>query len=281
MAGIFETRLGGALSEAWWLADRSCPRSGDPGARRPRALFPLGRQRTQHGMKLRIVIVDDNRLFRDGLAAMLKTQPDLTVVASVPNGEDALQRVPAAKPHVVLLDQAFRNGDALELAHSVRQASPHTKVIVMGLLPLQDDVVAYVRAGVSGFVLKAATLDDFLHAIRAVAAGANVLPPPLTVSLFSQIAHEAVRLNERHALKATQLTKREQEVVELITSGLTNKEISSQLHRSPHTIRSHVHNVLEKLALRNRVQIAAYGHGRDGSHAPAEALAASRIAHED
>ncbi len=225
-------------------------------------------------MTIRLFVVDDNRLFRDALAAMLNQQHDLNVIAALANGEEALRRAPAAKPDVVLLDQALRNGDALQLAQTVRQASPRTKVIVMGLLPLQDDVVAYVRAGVSGFVLKAATFDDFLHAIRSVSQGANVLPPPLTVSLFSQIADLAVRQGERHALNAMRLTKRERDVVDLIATGLSNKEISSRLHLSTHTIRSHVHNVLEKLALRSRLQIAAYLHAEEpprssaGPHTP-------------
>ena len=218
-------------------------------------------------MKLRLFLVDDNRLFRDGLAAMLNAQGDLTVVAALADVEEALRRVPAAKPDVVLLDQALRDGDALQLSRAMRQASPETKVIVMGLLPMQDDVVAYVQAGVSGFVLKAATLDDLLHAVRAVAQRANILPPPLTVSLFSQIADLAVRRGESHALQAVRLTKREREVVDLIAAGMSNKEIAQRLHLATHTIRSHVHNVLEKLVLRSRLQIAAYMHAKDPSQA--------------
>ncbi|OLD95292.1 MAG: hypothetical protein DMD31_08130 [Gemmatimonadetes bacterium] len=217
-------------------------------------------------MKLRLLVIDDNRLFRDGLAGMLNAQDDLTVVAALADGEEALRRVPAAKPDVVLVDQALRNGDALQLAQTVRQASPKTKVILMGLLPIHEDVVQYVQAGVSGFVLKAATLDDFLHAIRSVAQGANILPPPLTVSLFSQIAGLAVLRGEDQALKAVQLTKREREVVDLIAAGMSNKEIAHRLHLATHTIRSHVHNVLEKLALHSRLQIAAYMHAKEPSH---------------
>src|SRR5256885_11578747 len=118
----------------------------------------------------------------------------------------------------------------------------------MGLLPIQEDVVEYVRAGVSGFVLKAATLDDFLHAIRAVAQGANILPPPLTVSLFSQIAGLAVRRGEERALKAVQLTKREREVVELIAAGMSNKEIDRKSTRlnSSHLVISYAVFCLKK-----------------------------------
>jgi len=216
-------------------------------------------------MKLRLLLVDDNRLFREGLAEMFNTQRDLTVVAALADGDEALRRVPATKPHVILLDQALRNGNALELARTVRQASPETKVIMMGFLPIEEDVVEYVRAGVSGFVLKAATLDDFLHAIRSVAQGANILPPSLTVSLFSQVAGLATRKGEGQALEAVRLTKREREVVDLIASGMSNKEIAHQLHVATHTIRNHVHNALEKLALHSRLQIAAYMHAQQPS----------------
>jgi DNA-binding NarL/FixJ family response regulator len=213
-------------------------------------------------MKLRLFLVDDNRLFRDGLAGMLNTQHDLTVVAALADGEEALRRVPAAKPDVILLDQALRNGNALQLARTVRQAAPETKVVVMGFLPIEEDLVEYVRAGVSGFVLKAATLDDFLHAIRSVAQGANVLPASMTVSLFSQIADLAARESKGHIPTAVRLTKREREVVALIAAGLGNNEIAHQLHVARHTIKSHVHNVLEKLALHSRLQIAAYMHAK-------------------
>src|SRR4029077_17127661 len=127
-------------------------------------------------MKLRLLLVDDNRLFREGLAKMFNTQRDLTVVAALADGDEALRSVPATKPHVILLDQALRNGNALQLARTGRQASPETKVIMMGFLPIEEDVVEYVRAGVSGFVLTAATLDDFPHPRRSVGPRAHVPP---------------------------------------------------------------------------------------------------------
>ena len=232
-------------------------------------------------MKLRVCLVDDNRLSRDGLAALLNTQHDLTVVAALANGEEALRRVLAAKPDVVLLNRELRNRDVLQLTQAVRQASPETKVIVIGVLPLQEDVVEYVRAGVSGFVLKAATLDDFLHAIRSVAQGTNILPPPLTVSLFSQIADLPSRQDQGQGLRAVRLTKREQEVVDLIAAGMSNQEIAQQLHLATHTIRSHVHNVLKKLALRSRLQVAAYAHAKHPPSSWSRALPPARVVQKE
>ena len=135
----------------------------------------------------------------------------------------------------------------------------------MDLVPLQEDVLIFVQAGVSGFILKDATVDDFLKTIRSVKDGAKVLPPHLTESLFSQIIEKAV--NESNSLKvidAVKMTKRERQVIELVADGLTNKEIAQSLHLSTFTVKSHIHNILEKLALHTRVQIAKYAHTSNG-----------------
>ena len=132
---------------------------------------------------------------------------------------------------------------------------------MMDLIPLQADVLEFVQAGVSGFILKDATVNDFLKTIRSVAKGLQILPPNLTGSLFSQIVEQAVdRSNPSAVIEAVRMTKRERQVIELIAEGHTNKEIAQNLHLSTYTVKSHVHNILEKLALSTRVQIAKYLH---------------------
>lgn len=131
----------------------------------------------------------------------------------------------------------------------------------MDLIPLQADVLEFVQAGVSGFILKDATVNDFYKTIRSVAEGSKVLPDNLTGSLFSQIVENAVNGSTKTSiLGSVRMTKREKQVIELISDGNTNKEIAQELHLSPYTIKSHVHNILEKLALSTRVQIAKYAH---------------------
>ena len=131
----------------------------------------------------------------------------------------------------------------------------------MDLIPLQADVFEFVQAGVSGFILKDATVNDFLKTIRSVAKGRQILPPNLTGSLFSQIVEQAIIESKPSILiDSVRLTKRERQVIELISDGYTNKEIAQQLHLSTYTVKSHVHNILEKLALNTRVQIAKYLH---------------------
>jgi DNA-binding NarL/FixJ family response regulator len=128
----------------------------------------------------------------------------------------------------------------------------------MDLSPVQADVLQYVKAGASGFILKDATLKDFLVTIKAVAEGAKVLPPTLTDSLFSQIIEYAMKGGKVKLKEAIMMTKREREVIELIADGLSNKEIGRSLHISTYTVKSHIHNIMEKLTLHSRLEIANY-----------------------
>ena len=131
----------------------------------------------------------------------------------------------------------------------------------MDLVPLQADVFEFVQAGVSGFTLKDINVTEFLRTIRIVFKGAQVLPPHLTGSLFSQIVEYAVNGSKPTVLEeSVRMTKRERQVIQLIADGSTNKEIAQKLHLSTHTVKSHVHNILEKLSLSTRVQIAKHAH---------------------
>jgi DNA-binding NarL/FixJ family response regulator len=138
----------------------------------------------------------------------------------------------------------------------------------MGLLPLHEDVAAFVRAGASGFVMKDASFDEFLRTIRAVAEGAEVLPHQLTGSLFGQIARQVVRNGKAPVLEGVRLTERERQVIDLLGEGLSNKEIAARLHIAIHTVKSHVHNVLEKLALHTRLEVAAFSHSGGNQKPP-------------
>jgi DNA-binding NarL/FixJ family response regulator len=122
---------------------------------------------------------------------------------------------------------------------------------------LEADIVAFVREGASGFIQRA-TFDDFLRTIRA--AGTKVLPPSLTGSLFSQIVDKVVEQGKRDLVASVRMTQRERDVIDLIAQGLSNKEIAQRLSIATYTVKSHVHNILEKLALHTRLQVASYAH---------------------
>ena len=214
--------------------------------------------------KIKILLIEDNRLLRDGLAMMLKKQEDMHVVATVGNGENILSMMEKQKPHIILLDLGLRNQNSLQIVKLVKQHYPETNIIVMDLIPLQSDGFEFVQAGVSGFILKDANVTDFYNTIRSVYKGTQVLPPHLTGTLFSQIVEQAIAGTPKSIInQSVRMTKREKQVIELIADGFTNKEIAQKLHLSPYTVKSHVHNILEKLALNTRVQIAKHAHLSD------------------
>jgi len=211
--------------------------------------------------KIRILLIEDNRLLREGIAELLKKQPDMNVVTTVGNGENILALIDKQKPNLVLLDLGLRSQNSLRIVKLVKKNHPEVKIIVMDLIPLQADVFEFVQAGVSGFMLKDISVAEFLKTIRDVNEGLQILPPHLTGSLFSQIVEHALNGLPKTVIdESVRMTKRERQVIELIANGDTNKEIAQKLHLSTYTVKSHVHNILEKLALNTRVQIAKHAH---------------------
>lgn len=212
--------------------------------------------------KIRILLIEDNRLLRDGITKMLNAEVDFRVLSSSGNG-DALDKAATLKPDVVLLDIGLKNQNSLAVVETLKKKFPITHIIVMDLVPAHAEVVEFVRAGVAGFILKDATLHEFLHTIRSVAKGLKVLPPPMTGSLFSEIVEHAIRGGKAAAiLSAVKMTKREQDVIALIAEGKSNKEIATDLNIAVHTVKSHVHNILEKLALHTRLELSTFAHGQ-------------------
>ena len=213
---------------------------------------------------IKILLIEDNRLLREGIAALIKKQTDMSVVTTIGNGENILLLIGKLKPNIMLLDLGLRSQNSLQIVKLVKSNFPLTKIIVMDLIPLQEDVFKFVQAGASGFMLKDISVEEFLKTIRSVFDGAQVLPPHLTGSLFSQIINHAINgLTNTVINDSVQMTKRERQVIELIANGDTNKEIAQKLHLSTYTVKSHVHNILEKLALNTRVQIAKHAHLSD------------------
>jgi DNA-binding NarL/FixJ family response regulator len=192
---------------------------------------------------------------------MLNELPDVRVVLAATSFETT--KLKATNPRVVLLDVGLQTKNSLRVAETVHKELEHTRVIVMDLLPAHEEIAEFVHVGVAGFILKDATFEDFVGTIRLVADGVRVLPPPMTGTLFSQIARVAVRREKAAALNGVRMTRREREVIELIGDGMSNKEIAQRLHIATDTVKSHVRNVMEKLALHTRLQIAVYSHRHD------------------
>lgn len=211
--------------------------------------------------RINILLIEDNRLLREGLAAMLASQPDMSLVSSSGTVEAGL-KMAKRKPQLILLDIGLRGQDCLHVVELAKRNIPGAKIVVMDLAPVQSDLLDFVKAGVSGFVLKDATFEDFLTTIRTVVKGGKVLPPLLAGSLFSQIVDHATRRKKHISFASVKMTAREREVVELIAEGLSNKSIAERLHLATDTVKGHVHNILEKLALHTRLEVASYAHAR-------------------
>lgn len=208
-----------------------------------------------------VAIIEDNRLVREGMTDMLNELPDVKVVLAATSLEASMLK--DTNPRVVLLDVGLQDKNSLRVAETVKKEMADSRVIVMDLLPMHEEIADFVNAGVAGFILKDATFDDFVGTIRSVAEGARVLPATMTGTLFSQIARVAVSQGREAALESVRMTQREREVIALISVGLSNKEIAKRLNIATDTVKSHVRNVMEKLALHSRLQIAAYAHNHD------------------
>lgn len=217
----------------------------DPFARTDRATLAIS-----------VAVIHGNRLAREGISDRLNQLPGIHVVMGARSADAAILR--ATNPQVVLMDLAPGRGSNVRLAEKVKRAIPGTHVIVMDIPPGHEDVVRFIDAGVSGFTLQDATLDDLANAIRSVAQGAHVLPSEMATTLFSQIADDAV--HPRRSATSAHITPREREVINVIAEGLDNKEIAARLRITTDTVKSHVRNIMEKLMLHTRLQIAAYAH---------------------
>ncbi len=210
--------------------------------------------------KIRLLLIEDNRLLREGILAILKNQADIKIVSTSGNNENTVLKIHKLKPNVILLDLGLRSQNSLRVVEIVKKEFSGAKIIVMDLAPVQGDVLQYVKAGANGFILKDALLNDLLGTIRSVSEGATVLPPLLVDSLFSQIVEHAVGEGKANLKKAVCMTKREREVIGLLGDGMSNKEIAQKIHISTYTVKSHIHNIMEKLALHTRLEIANYSY---------------------
>lgn len=210
--------------------------------------------------KIKILLIEDNRLLRDGILAIFRPLKDIIILAASGDDRQTLVKIRQLKPTVILLDLGLRSQNSLHVVEIVKKDFRQAKIIIMDLAPVQADILQYVKAGAHGFLLKDASLNDFLSTIRSVAKGATVLPPVLVDSLFSQIVDHAVREGKSKLKEAVRLTIREQEVIGLLGDGKSNKEIGQKIHVSTYTVKSHIHNIMEKLALHTRLEIANYSY---------------------
>ena len=205
--------------------------------------------------KISVAIIKDDAITREGVAALLSQDGEFVVVAS--GSEISATKLGDAQPDIFLVDAQLLEGDDARLAPALAQAASGAKIIATGLSADHKGLVGLVRAGVSGFVVKDASYAELAQTIRSVAAGVQVMPPSLITTLFRNVAQEGDQQEHVTSSALERMTPREREISLLIAEGRSNKEIAVKSHISTNTVKCHVRNIMEKLALHTRLQIAA------------------------
>ena len=213
--------------------------------------------------RARILLSDDHDLFREGLAGLINAQPDLEIVGQAGDGLEALTLVRDLKPDLIVMDINMPICDGLEATRLIRSEWTEARIVMLTVHDEDEKLFSAISAGAQGYMLKSLNAQDFLQGVRAALRGEAVLPPKLAAHLLTEFARLADRPSQATAGEAAGLTLREQEVLDLIATGATDKEIAERLSLSLHTVKSHVRNILSKTHAMNRRQAARLaGHDR-------------------
>jgi two-component system NarL family response regulator len=204
--------------------------------------------------KIRVLIVDDNGLFRDGLVGLLSRLDDIDVVGAAGSGEEALRRTPVLRPDVVLMDISMPGMGGVEATRRLLEAAPTCAVCVLTVSEQEKDLFAAVRAGARGFLVKSVELDVLATAIRTLADGGALVSPHLARDLLTAFAQFSPPQRDTATDK---LTPREREILALVGRGMSNPEIADRLVIAENTVKVHLRNILDKLQVHSRAQAAA------------------------
>ncbi|MCB0270663.1 MAG: response regulator transcription factor [Calditrichaeota bacterium] len=204
--------------------------------------------------------MDDNRLFREGLVSMFNDHDDFLVTGSAANGNVALAEIEKTKPDIALIDIGMPEKDGIEVTQALHNDLPDVKVIILGMPDLSDEIMTCIEAGASGYVLKESSFDHLVETIRLAYRGETFCSPKMAASLFSRVAELVANKSPKESVK---LTPREIEVISKIAEGLSNKEIAQNLSIETQTVKNHIHNILDKLQLHNRLEAVVYAREKD------------------
>lgn len=207
--------------------------------------------------RARVLLADDHDLFREGLAGLIDAQPDLQVVGQARDGLEALDLACDLHPDLIVIDIKMPVCDGLEATRLIRAQLPDARIVVLTVHDEDEKLFEAIKSGASGYILKDTSSVDFLRSVRGALDGEAILPPKLAGRLLTDYARLARNAApELSSSPSPDITPREREVLNLIATGATDKEISAQLSLSLHTVKSHVRSILSKLHAANRRQAA-------------------------
>jgi DNA-binding NarL/FixJ family response regulator len=220
---------------------------------------------------VRVLVVDDNALFRDGVVSLLRQTEGIEVIGAAGSGDEAVRRAPVLRPDVVLMDVAMPGMDGVEATRRVLTAYPNTAVCMLTVSEQERDLFAAVRAGARGYLVKNVSIEELSRAIHALAEGGGLVSPHLArelVSAFQRLTPPADDMGTER------LTAREREILGLVGQGLSNQEIADQLVIAENTVKVHLRNILDKLQVHSRAHAAAIAAqaGLTGQIRPDESL---------
>lgn len=203
---------------------------------------------------LRIVVVDDHVILRDGIVSILKAQPDFEVVGVAGSVAGALEAAQDSSPDVILMDYGLPDGNGLEATKEILASQPQINIVLLTVHEEDEILFAAVRSGAKGYLLKNVSAKDLLAKLRGLSQGDAAFLPAQTGRILSEFARtEPAQPSEESVIP---LTDRELEVLQLVVNGSSNQEIGAQLQISVHTVKNHLHHILEKLQVENRRQAA-------------------------
>lgn len=211
-------------------------------------------------MTIRVLIVDDQVMVREGFSVLLNAMPDIEVVGEAVNGREAVTQVAALAPDVVLMDIRMPELNGIEATREIVAADADAKVLVLTTFDLDEYVYQALRAGASGFLLKDASARQLADGVRVVASGEALLAPTVTRRLITEFSKLSDSPRAPALAQMGELTERETEVLVLIAQGLSNAEIAANLVVAESTIKTHVSRILVKLGLRDRTQAAVFAY---------------------
>lgn len=203
--------------------------------------------------QIRVLIVDDHALFRDGLRAMIEATEEIILIGEAGSGQEAISLAAELQPDVILMDIQMPGIDGVEATRQIITMSPHISILVVSMLEDDYSVFAAMRAGAKGYILKGAKHTDILRAIKVVTDGEAIFSPGIAIRLMEYF-HKMQPVVPKQVFP--ELSEREREVLQLISQGLKNAEIAERLYLSPKTVRNHVSNILSKLQVVDRTEAA-------------------------
>ena len=212
----------------------------------------------QSAGRIRVLVVDDHALFRRGLERVLSDETDIEVVGEAGDGVEAVARAEQLAPDVVIMDVRMPKASGIEAARAIRKSSPDTRVMMLTVSDLEEDLYEAVKAGVNGYLLKEVAIGEVADAVRSVAAGNSLVSPSMASKLFHEFNTLARQAQERQSVLSPRLTERELEVLKLVAKGLSNRDIGTELYIAENTVKNHVRNILEKLHLHSRMEAVVY-----------------------